>query len=246
MMRLVILAFLIGITSMEVASQEAHHPHLTSCVGRQYVMAQPAAPANTVESARTCHTLGDISVCRVGLNDTQEDNATIKVMVLLNGGLVQEWRESADPAYFDQMHVLVRRQAKGVAPTVIVTTQQAESQGMGVQEWAINVLNLSGPVTRRTFVTAELGPTGFLVADPRQASPVCKLLLTQWESRETAHGERLFLKIYLADPHRTDPNTALLRRLRFDKRLERLRQSAPSDRPLRYMQIDQDGRGGTR
>lgn len=226
---------LMAMTALGTSAKEFSTATLAPCVGKQFVQLQdaPVAVSSKDSPEAVCMTRRHLSVCRTMLDGDQPDNRTMKITVSLNGSVTQEWFESADPAYLKHIHVFVA-QSKETNPPIVVATQQSESQGMGVQEWLVNAITISG---RHTFTTSELGSMGSLVFDRTKPSLACKILLTRWESRQTKSGERLYLvgKLVGMDSDASQNRKAghaMSRRL--DRHLEQLRAANPSSRPLSY------------
>ncbi len=202
---------------------------LTSCVGTDYLPLQLESPRPIATDA-ICLAGHRVRVCRRLLTELQSGEQTSEVVVERLGQVVQKWSESGDPSYLQHIHAF-RSSRDG--SRLIVATQQSESMGMGVQEWLVNVLDPDQP-GRRTFQTAEFGPQGALVAD-RTTPHVCHLLRTQWETRPTQQGDRLFLMGQLIS---LDDGTPLAQPFykRFDRKLKRQRETPSANRPLRYFQ----------
>lgn len=210
---------------------------LVSCVGAgQYVALQPTSGASkSAVGNESCLSDGDVIVCRRLLGDASSTDDTMAISIRANGIVVQSWLEKGDPGYLDKMYAFRDLKNKSL---VVIATQQSETQGMGAQEWEVNVASIDGrsPSERRQFTTAEFGRAGTLVRDSRVAGSPCNLLSTRWETQSTAQGDRLFLVGQLLDLQGEAPQkrTTTLFSRRFDHRLERQRESQPEDRPLVY------------
>jgi hypothetical protein len=207
-----------------------------SCVGRDFAnLPHTAIVQSTQVQKEFCLSDADLTVCRSALSAGDTSDNTMAVSIRAHGVIVQRWFEMGDPGYLDKMHAFRSMKDKHV---LIVATQQSESQGMGAQEWDVNVVSVgeqSGQ-TRRTFNTTEFGPSGALVKPKAPTDSSCSLLLTRWVTQQTPQGERLFLVGQLIDLHGEvtadhDP-TSWSRR--FDRRFERQRASQPASRPLDY------------
>ncbi len=231
MLRPAIAAALLALTTGAHADSPLP-PKLTSCVGTHYLALSREQPRPNPAVDALCLNGDNLRVCRRPLNGSQPDNETTEVVVESNGQVIQKWNESSDPSYLPQVHVF--RASQGTE-RLIVATQQSESQGMGVQEWAINVIDL-GTLARRTYFSTEFGPKGSLVLGKGHSSTKsCQLLITRWETQLTRHGDRLFLVGQLIDLDKGTPLAPIFTK-RFDTKLKLQREAEPADRPMRYFQ----------
>lgn len=233
--RLVVsLALATAVTAALADASKA--PKLVSCVGSEYVALQRAtwASHNPADHA-SCLSHRDLTVCRRLLSEESPANDTMAVSIRASGIVVQSWLEKGDPGYLDKIYAFRGLKDKSL---VVVATQQSETQGMGAQEWEVNVVSIDGrsPNERRTFTTAEFGRLGTLVRNNRTTGSSCHLLSTRWETRATPQGDRLFLVGQLLELQGETPvehsKTSFSRR--FDHRLERQREAQTEDRPLAY------------
>lgn len=212
---------------------------LRSCTGQEYVQMKPTLAQSSARGvAPTCLTQGRMTVCRRKL-DENPDGDTSEVTVSTPAVTLAQWREQGDPAYVGNM--LALNANKSNVNVLVIATLQSESQGMGTQEWSVNVLTTAvdgGSTSRRTLNTSEFGALGSVVKSTRRTIEPCRLLTTRWEERETKQGKRLFLVGELADilANQDTPSqpTAFVRR--FDHRLEKLRLSNRVDRPMIFFQ----------
>jgi hypothetical protein len=212
---------------------------LRACVGQGYAaLRSTAVPSGPRKTDEVCLVADGLTVCRRLLQGDRGDGNTMAVSIQSPGQEVQHWLEDGDPGYLAQFHAY--RAHQGHAEEVIVATQQSETQGMGAQEWVVNVVRWGEhlPATRHAVTTAEFGATGALVMAKAPAGGACHLLHTRWESHPSAQGQRLFLVgqlLDLAGDMTGPPATASFSR-RLDRRFERQREAPPDGRPLIYFQ----------
>lgn len=234
-----VLSALLATAALTTSAEASSLNALASCVGRQFAQLQETNPVDQSKDSAAAICMGrqSISVCRRMLEGDQAGDNTMKISLSIDGSVIREWLESADPAYLRRIHVFVKQdsnQKKTLPPQIIVATQQSESQGMGVQEWQVNVIDSTG---HQTFKSSEFGPTGSLVFDRSKRTPACELLLTRWESRQTRAGERLFLMgdlVELETSRSRERAPKPLASRRLDRHLAQLRAIAPPSRPLSY------------
>lgn len=233
--RLVVSLALAAVATTALADP-SKTPKLVSCVGGEYVALQRTTwEPNNPADHESCLSDGDLTVCRRLLGKESSTDDTMAVSIRASGIVVQSWLEKGDPGYLDKIYAFKGLKDKSLA---VVATQQSETQGMGAQEWDVNVVSIDGrsPSERRTFTTAEFGRLGTLVRNNSAAGSSCHLLSTHWETRATSQGDRLFLVGQLLELQGGTPperaKTSFSRR--FDHRLERQREAQPEDRPLVY------------
>jgi len=178
-----------------------------------------------------------VTVCRVKLDGNPEDGTTSEVIVSKDGAEFARWREDADPHQLRQIEVLSWKAKRPPKNRLLIATLQSESQGMGVQSWLVSVLDLDRPDTRRVWRTAEFSATGSVVTSPFKPSRGCVLLQTEWTTRNTRSGDRLFLQGRLIDPFQSLDLSATVFSRRFDKSFEALRLSEPWGRPAVYFKL---------
>jgi len=211
--------------------------NLRSCVGHEYAQLKPA-PASQVDSASVCLEQGSMTVCRRKLRGDQ-DNDTTETTVSLSNVVIAQWREHGDPVYMG--HLFAFQSNRHHPKVLVIAALQSESQGMGVQEWAVHVVQFANGVqaTKRTLTTADFGVNGSLLrANGRSAGDSCHLLVTRWDERATRQGKRLFLVGELVDllKEQSKPDQLNVFARRFDRKLEKLRLSDRNDRPLAFFQ----------
>ena len=234
--------FVVVLATVAAVSSYAHTlqaTQLRSCVGQEYEQMKPTlAQRHVASAAPICLTQGLTTVCRQNLDDNPEGD-TSEITVSTPTATLARWREQGDPAYIGNMLALTS--IKRHSDVLIIATLQSESQGMGVQEWAVNVLTTApdgGPTSRRTLATTEFGARGSLVKPRLRTTEPCRLLATRWEERETKQGKRLFLVGELADiltdQAPSSQSTSFARR--FDHKLEKMRLSNRLDRPMAFFQ----------
>jgi hypothetical protein len=222
---LIVFGFFLSTSAL--AGPQSSGAALKSCIGHGWEQLQPA----TVDaSLGTCVASADIRVCKRAITP-ETGNNTSEVSVYRGGIVLTQWQEDGDPAYLQRLYAFRSDR------DLLVATLQSESQGMGVQEWSISYMGTSGSsVTRLTTKTAEFGGMGSIVrpSSSSKGHPTCYLLETQWETRPTSKGERLFLRASLRpltlEGFSSAPQRVFSRR--FDHKLERQRQQESEWKPL--------------
>ncbi len=225
--RSALIVFSLFLSTSALAGPQSSAAALKSCIGHGWEQLQSAT---TDADLGTCVTAADIRVCRHAITP-ETGNNTSEVSVHRAGIVLTQWQEDGDPAYLQRLYAF--RSDRGL----LVATLQSESQGMGVQEWSINYIGTSGSsVSRLTTKTAEFGAMGSIVrpSSSNKGGSTCYLLDTQWETKVTAKGERLFLRANLRpltpESFSATPQPVFSRR--FDHKLERLRQQEGEWKPL--------------
>jgi hypothetical protein len=235
--------FVVVLATVAASSSYGHTlqaTQLRSCVGQEYLQMKPTtlAQRHVASAAPTCLAQGLTTVCRQKLDDNPEGD-TSEITVSTPNATLARWREQGDPAYINNLLALTS--SKRSPDVLIIASLQTESQGMGVQEWSVNVLTTApdgGPTSRKTLTTTEFGAMGSLVKPKLRTTEPCRLLTTRWEERETKQGKRLVLVGELADiltdQAFSSQSNSFARR--FDHKLEKMRQSNRLDRPMVFFQ----------
>lgn len=188
----------------------------------------------------TCAAYAPWRVCRRATlpADNAPDTSTSTVAVFKDDRLITSWSEQGDPTYIGEIQsVLGRSEGK---EWLVVGTLQSESQGLGRQEWIITAIDLSLglPSPSRTYTSNDFDAVGSFVRRKNAPPSDCQLLLTRWDQRATAHGDRLFLlgNVTGIGSPTIEQNTLPDFQRRFDHKLERLRLGKPKSAPLVYFQ----------
>lgn len=214
--------------------QAAAFPYV-SCVGNEW---KPLEPQKQADGA-TCVGTGDAQVCRQAVDDA--GNATSMVTILRHGHPVLDWRESGDPSYVPRF--LAFGSAHG---ELVVATLQSESQGMGMREWNVAYVrptDVDAPDAMHV-TTAEFGIEGALVRPANSKSGSCALLASEWTSRQTRDGEKLFLsgQLRVLSASGFASPTRVPGEVRFDDRVKKLREQDDPKIPLSLFDSRVDGR----
>jgi hypothetical protein len=215
-----ILAF----SSAVIVANAATFPYV-SCVGKQWQPMRVQASVDGGVCARNDHT----EVCRRPAPGG--GNVTSKVTLRQDGMPAIEWSESGDPSYLDRMLVL-----GSAGGELVVATLQSESQGMAMRDWQVTYVHPAATGTLDAMHTwsAEFGSEGALVRPAHAGAGPCALLVSEWTSRQTQQGERLFLKgrLRFLGPSGFGAPIELTPEVRFDDRIKRLRERDDPRIPL--------------
>lgn len=207
-------------------SHSATFPYV-SCVGKEWRRLNPEG----VDNDDACVRNADVKVCRQPVRGA--GTATSRVIVNQGDENVLEWLERGDPAYTSR--ILAFASANG---ELLVATLQSESQGMAMRDWNVAYIYPSGIDTPNVLhvSTAEFGTEGTLVKSTASGSGRCVLLVSEWMSRHTVDGDRLFLKgrlRYLNGAKFASP-IDLPGTVRFDDRIRKLRERDDPRLPMSF------------
>lgn len=207
-----------------VSVQAAAFPYV-SCVGKEWKLLQPQKQSD----GEDCLGNGTAQVCRQAIDGA--GNATSKVTILLGGHPVLDWLESGDPSYVSRFMAFSSDHGE-----LVIATLQSESQGMAMRNWDVAYVrpsDVDAPDVMHV-ATAEFGTEGALVKPSNSSSDRCALLVSEWTTRQTRDGERLFLSGHLrvlGSPGFA-VSTPVPEQIRFDDRVRKLREQDDPGIPL--------------
>jgi hypothetical protein len=212
------------IGSLADAAHCASFPYV-SCVGNEW----SPLKLQSVSGENICVGNDVTKVCRVSIDEAS--NATSRVTVTQHGRVLVDWLESGDPSALDKTLAFSSRGGE-----LVVATLQSESQGMALRDW--NVTYISPSDSNIPYIlhasSSEFGSQGAIVKNGRSSPPYCALLVTEWQTRQTRSGARLFLNAYLrplsASQFELPGN--VIASVRFDDRIKKLREEDGADMPL--------------